>query len=117
MAAIGSFNEAHRTQDWHAYLINDTTEAMETVLIVSSGSTTNQRTSTMRHKLELLPAKAYAKVEFLEDSVLKLNNVFKVTFFMNGKLFDKTFTFSANSIKEVKAKKLPVIPEKGILAE
>tara|TARA_R110002020_G_scaffold303939_2_gene519423 strand:+ start:41882 stop:42277 length:396 start_codon:yes stop_codon:yes gene_type:complete len=117
VAAILEFNETHRTHDWNVYLINAKSEALETIFIVSKGHDARQKTSVMRHKLAVLPAKSFAKVEFIEDSVLKLNNEFSVSFFLDGKLYDKTFVFKANTIKETKLKEIPVIPEKGILAE
>ena len=70
----------------------------------------------MRHKIEVLPAKNFAKIEFLQEDVLKLNNEFKVTFFQNNKMYEKTFVFKANSIRENARVQIPVIPEKGILA-
>ena len=117
VAAILEFNETHRTHDWNVYLVNAKSEALETIFIVSKGHDARQKTSVMRHKLAVLPAKSFAKVEFLEESVLKLNNEFSVSFFLDGKLYDKTFVFKAKSIKEAKLKEIPVIPEKGILAE
>ena len=70
----------------------------------------------MRHKIEVLPAKNFAKIEFLQEDVLKLNNEFKVTFFQNNKMYEKTFVFKANCIRENARVEIPVIPEKGILA-
>lgn len=117
VAAVRQFNKEHRTHDWNAYIINNTGAPLETILIRSKGLSKTKVTSELRHKLELLPAKAYAKIEFMEDSVLTLDNTFQVTFFQDGKLFDKKFVFKAGSIKEAKTVELPVIPEAGILAE
>ncbi|MEC7782764.1 MAG: hypothetical protein VYB38_05120 [Bacteroidota bacterium] len=117
VAAVKEFNETHRTDDWNAYLINDTGEPLEMVLIVSKGYSAKQTTSQMRHKLQTLPAKAFAKIEFIEDSVLKLTNEFAVTFFKNGKLFDKKFIFPANSIQDSKVGPLPSMLKEGVLAE
>ena len=35
----------------------------------------------MRHQLPILPARSYAKIEYLQEEVLSLNNEFKMTFF------------------------------------
>lgn len=70
----------------------------------------------MRHKIEVLPAKNFAKIEYLQDEVLQLNNEFKITYFQDSKMMEKTFVFKKNTIKESLADKIPVIPEKGILA-
>ena len=116
LVAVREFNKDFRTHDWNVYLINDGKETLDTVLIVSEGGDTNQRTSKMRHSLKALPSKAYAKVEFMEDSILKLNNYFKVTYFLDNKLYDKTFEFPADCILEDNAVDLPVMPKQGVLA-
>ena len=68
IAAVLEFNQDFNTNDWNAYIINDGTRPLESVLIVSQGFDDKDLTAPMRHSLALLPAKAYAKIEFLEDS-------------------------------------------------
>ncbi|MCM4159119.1 hypothetical protein FHG64_09015 [Antarcticibacterium flavum] len=116
VAAVREENKAFRSQDWNAYLINDRMEPIEMVLIIARGYDGKDLTSTMRHSIKVLPAKSYAKIEFMQDEVLKLNNEFLVTFFEGNRMYEKTFTFSKNTVKEDAAVKLPVIPAKGILA-
>jgi len=117
LAAVYVFNEQFEAYEWNAYLINVSTEALEMALIVSRGYLKKKETSTMRHKIEVLPAKNFAKVEFLQEDVLKLNNEFRITFFQNNKMYEKTFIFKPNTIKENALVEIPVIPEKGILAK
>ena len=117
IAAVKVLNEEFQTMEWNVYLINDTNEAIEMVLIVSKGHDNKKETSLMRHKIEVLPAKNFAKIEFLQEDVLALNNAFKVSYFKNSKMFDKKFSFAKNSIKESALEEIPVIPEKGILAK
>lgn len=116
VAAIREYNEDFRTYDWNAYIINNNNEPLETVLIVSEGSDDTQITSRMRHSLKLLPAKNFAKIEFMEDSVLQLNNYFTITYFMENKLFDKRFEFPANCIIEDNTVSIPVMETEGVLA-
>jgi len=116
VAAVREYNSDFRTYDWNVYLINDGKEPLETVLIVSQGSDDKQQTSFMRHSLKLLPVKSYAKIEFMEDSVLKLNNYFTVTYFLGSTLYDKKFEFPAHCILEDNAVELPVMQAKGVLA-
>jgi len=117
VAAVKVFNEEFEAYEWNVYLINNTNEVIEMVLIVSKGFDKKRETSLMRHKIEVLPAKNFAKVEYLQDEVLKLNNEFKVTYFAGTKMMEKTFLFKPNTIKESVAVEIPVIPEKGILAK
>lgn len=117
VAAVRVENKAFRSQDWNAYLINDKNEPIEMVLIIARGYDDKDNTSTMRHSIKILPAKSYAKIEFMQDEVLRLNNEFLVTFFIDNRMYEKKFTFNKNTVKEGAAVKLPVIPEKGILAK
>lgn len=116
VAAVREYNQDFRTYDWNAYIINDSHDPLETVLIVSEGSTETQITSKMRHSLKFLPSKSYAKIEFIEDSVLSLNNYFMITYFIGETLYDKRFEFPADSIIEDNAVALPIIKEAGVLA-
>ncbi|MBO2543441.1 hypothetical protein J0871_03345 [Salegentibacter sp. BDJ18] len=117
VAAVKVYNEAFKVEEWNAYLINDKDEAIEMALIVSKGFDENKETSTIRHKLEHLPAKSFAKIEFIQEEVLALNNQFQVTFFAEGKMYEKKYLFRKNSVNEKALRELPIIPNKGILAE
>lgn len=117
IAAVREKNEEFQSLDWNAYIINDKNEGVEMVLIVSKGYDNKKATSTMRHSINVLPAKSFAKIEFLQDEVLQLKNEFSVTYFGDGKMYEKTFSFRKNSIKEKDADELPVMKQKGILAE
>ncbi len=117
VAAVKVFNEEFEAYEWNVYLINDTGAPLEMVLIVSKGFDKKRETSLMRHKIEVLPSKSFAKVEYLQDDVLQLNNEFKVTYFQGSKMMEKTFLFKPNTIKESTSAKIPIIPEKGILAK
>lgn len=117
VAVVHEYNEIYNTQDWNAYIINDKDVELDMLLIVSKGYSQDQETSTMRHKLEKLPPKSYAKIELLQDDVLALNNEFKVTFFEGNQLFDKTYLFTKNSINEKALQTIPLINKKGVLAK
>ena len=116
VVAIREYNDLHKTDDWNVYIINDMYVPLEMILIVSTGYSSDKITSTMRHKLEVLPPKSYAKVELIMEDVLSLKNEFLVTFFVGNKMFDKVFTFEPNTISSDNLKVLPLIKHKGILA-
>ena len=115
VAAVREKNEEFQSTDWNAYVINDRKEAIDTVLVVTKGYDGKDVTSTMRHTIKELPPKSFAKVEYLQDEVLKLNNEFSVSYFSEGKMFHKKFVFRKNSINEKALQELPVIPKKGVL--
>ncbi|HLT54415.1 MAG TPA: hypothetical protein VKZ97_11000 [Flavobacteriaceae bacterium] len=117
VAVVKEFNEVYKTEDWNAYLINNKDVDLEVVLIVSRGYSDTKETSVMRHKLEKLPAKSYAKIEWLQEDVLALNNEFKVTFFEGNQMLDKTYLFRKNTINEKALQTLPFMQIKGVLVK
>ena len=92
IAAVLEKHPEYHTKDWNAYIINDGQEPVEMALIVSKGFSDTKITAEFRHQVKLLPAKSYAKIEFLESKVLALNNQFSVTYFKGSKMFEKTFS-------------------------
>lgn len=119
MAVVQEYNEDFKCNDWHAYLINNKEVELDMVLIVSKGfdETKGIETSLMRHKIEKLPAKSFAKVELLQEDVIKLSNQFNVTFFENSQMFEKKYLFNKGVIKESALRILPLINKKGILVK
>lgn len=116
VAAVRQKNEAFRSMDWNAYIINDKNVPLEIILIVTRGYNNSDVTATMRHSIKVLPAKSYAKIEFLQDEVLRLNNEFLVSFFEDNKMYERKFVFPQDSITEAAAVNLPVMNLKGVLA-
>ncbi|MDC7994865.1 hypothetical protein [Altibacter sp. HG106] len=116
IAIVPETSEASGATIWYAYLINELSEALELILVVSKGSKAEVQTSVMRHRLDRLPPKSFAKIEWVEDSVLSLDNRFALTFYKDGRLYDKIFEFPTNSIHEDACVTLPILSRKGIMA-
>ena len=116
IAAVNEFNDEFKTHDWNAYIINNNDVSLETVIIISQGYDNKKMTAPMRKTIQLLPAKGYAKIEFLEKNVLKVNNFFTVSYFIGDKLYDKRFELPANAAIEDNAVSLPVMKKDGVLA-
>ena len=115
VAVVKEFNDMYKTYDWYAYIINDKEVELEMVLIVSKGCDVDKETSIMRHKLEKLPPKSYAKIEMIQEEVLSLNNEFNVTFFESNQMFDKTYLFRKNTINDKALQNIPFMQAKGVL--
>ena len=115
VAVVYEFNEIYKTNDWNAYIINTKDVALETILIVTSGYAEAKITSTFRKKLDILPAKSFAKIELMQVDLFALNNTFKVSFFEGNTLFDKTFLFRKNTINQQALQNIPLMDVKGIL--
>lgn len=107
----------YKTLDWNAYIINNSDADLETVLIVSQGYTDKKMTPPMRHTLAKLPARSYAKIEYLQARVLELNNSFKITFFEGNTMYDKSYVFRKNTINEKALQTIPLMQLKGVLVK
>ena len=101
--------------DWNAYIINDKSIDLEMVIIVTKGYSEDKKTATFRKKIDILPAKKFAKIEMMLEDVLSINNLFNVTFFENNSLFEKSFEFRKNTINENAVQEIPLMNTKGVL--
>ena len=104
------------TYEWSVYVINNSASNLETVIIVSEGFSETKKTSTLRKKIDLLPKKSFAKIEIIQEELFGFSNQYKVSYFKDNQLFDKTFVFKPNSIKSENHKSIPLIEREGILA-
>ena len=117
VAVVQEQHIEYKTQDWNAYIINNTDKDLETVLIVSQGYSDKKMTPPMRHTLTKLPARSYAKIEYLQEKVLELNNEFKITFFEGNQMFDKSYLFRNNTINTKALQTIPLMQLKGVLVK
>ena len=121
IVAIKEWNEDFGENSWYAYLLNNSSEKLEMAMVVSSASGTinneERKTGSFRHAFnEVLPETAI-KVELLENNVLQLDNHFMLTYFLNGKLYDKKFTFEANSLTDENTTELHKINRVGVIGK
>lgn len=117
IAVVQEQHPEYKTQDWNAYIINNSDADLDTVLIVSQGYTDKKMTPPMRHTIAMLPARSYAKIEYMQDKVLALNNAFKVTFFKGNAMFDKTYVFREHTINDKALQTLPLMQLRGVLVK
>ena len=115
IAVVHEYNETYRVYDWNAYIINDKSVALDMVIIVTKGYSEAKKTATFRKKIDVLPAKSFAKIEMLLENVLSINNRFNVSFFEDNTLFEKSFEFRKNTINEKALQNIPLINTKGVL--
>jgi len=115
IAVVHDYNDDYKVYDWNAYIINDKAVDLEMVIIVTKGYSEAKKTATFRKKIELLPAKSFAKIELLLDDVLAINNRFDVSFFENNTVFEKSFEFRKNTINENALQNIPLMDVKGVL--
>jgi hypothetical protein len=115
IAVVHDYNDDYKVYDWNAYIINDKAVDLEMVIIVTKGYSEAKKTATFRKKIEVLPAKSFAKIELLLDDVLAINNRFDVSFFENNTVFEKSFEFRKNTINENALQNIPLMDVKGVL--
>lgn len=116
IAVVYEYNDIYKTNDWNVYVINNKNADVEMMVIVSQGFSETKTTSVLRKKIDVLPANSFAKIELIQPDLFKLNNRFQVSFFEDNTLFEKTFVFEKNSIKEGSLRMIPEIKKRGILA-
>lgn len=116
VAAVYEKHPEYKTMDWNVYIINDREVPLEMILIVASGSNEKKVTPAMRHSIAMLPAKYFAKIEFLQEKLLALDNKFSITFFADGKMYERSYVLPQNTVKESALTEIPIMNLKGILA-
>lgn len=118
LAAVPRTHEDN-TITWEVYLINLKTVTITGVLVSSQGygerGGEKIRTSTLRHFFDTIEAESYTLIEPIIDEVLALTNEYWISFYENGKLFDKKYLFVPDSIRPEFLTAVPVINRKGIL--
>lgn len=119
LAAIQQWNDDFQENTWFAYLVNNTNETLEMAMIVSRayGIINNEQrvTGTFRHAFKEVAPNSIVKIELLENNVLQLNNEFVVSYFLNNKMFDKTFVFKTNTINDKALSDIPGTDLRGVL--
>ncbi|MFT7442729.1 MAG: hypothetical protein ACI9Q3_001105 [Maribacter sp.] len=116
IAVVYEYNAIYKTDDWNVYIINNKNVDLEMIVIVTQGFSDTKITSLFRKKIDILPANSFAKIELIQPELFTLNNRFQVTFFEGNTLFEKTYLFKENTIKEGALRMLPELQKSGILA-
>jgi hypothetical protein len=89
-------------EEWKVYLINNNDFPIENTLVSSQGygekEGEKQKTSTLRHFLETVPAKGFTLVEPIDPAVFHLNNEYWVSYYIGTQIYDKRFVFVPETI-------------------
>jgi len=116
IVAVREWDEDFLAQHWNVYIVNNASVGVETVLVVSRGSSNEQKTSILRHNMGDLQAHSAKKIEFMQDAVLRFENEYMVTYFSEDKLHDKRFVFAPDQISEESCVPIRVLETEGVLA-
>ncbi len=118
VAIVKELNDKNETQ-WNAYLLNLKEEEIEGVLVTSSGygelNGEKRKTSTLRHFLDIVPARSFQKIEPVMKELFGMTNQFWVSFYFHREMYDKKYIFLAESIKDENMITIPLIDKRGVM--
>lgn len=104
---------------WYVYLINARDVSLQNVLVSSRGygelDGEQRRTSEMRHSLDTLGPKSWARLERIVEDVFGLSNQYWLSFYVDGRIHDKKYIFLAGSIDESNFTNVPLMNVRGVL--
>ena len=106
-------------EEWKAYLINDNDFDIEHTLVASKGygekNKEQQKTSTLRHFLETVPANSSALIEPIDPQVFHLTNEYWVSYYVGTQIYDKRFLFVPETINKKNLVFIKTMEKEGIL--
>ena len=106
---------------WYVYLINQNDVPLENVLVSSHGygqvGGEVLNTSEMRHFLETLAPRSFARIERIMEEVFPLNNQYWLSYYLEGVIHDKKYIFVPESISEDNFTDLPLMDRRGVMIE
>lgn len=118
LAVVRAKTELHQ-DEWKVYLINNNEFALENTLVASRGygekNGEEQRTSTLRHFLETVPAKDAVVVESIDPNVFHLNNEYWVSYYHGPQIYDKRFVFVPDTLCEANLVFIKELEKEGVL--
>ncbi|VAW28810.1 hypothetical protein MNBD_BACTEROID06-864 [hydrothermal vent metagenome] len=104
---------------WTVHIINSNEFTLENIIVASKGYNKKgekaEVTSTLRHRFDTIEANATQQIEVITEEVFRLFNEYWVSYFVEGKLYDKKFTFVPESIKLENLTFIKELDSKGVL--
>lgn len=108
---------------YDVYLINESENILEQILITSKGFATSKdngekvETTMLRKDLGGLIPYSAQKVEPIMEDVMALTNEYWVCYWIGNKMYDKKFVVYSDLLKEENFKYIPTLNLKGVLVE
>lgn len=104
---------------WNSYLLNLKDVEIEGVIVSTKGygrkDKRDVKTSMLRHFLDTMGPKSFAKIEPIVDDLVGLSNEFWVSFYQDKVMHDKKYIFMAESLTEQNMIKVPLIEKRGVM--
>ncbi len=106
-------------EEWRVHLINNNPFPIENTLVASKGygekEGEQQRTSTLRHYLETVPANSSVLVEPIDPTLFHLNNEYWVSYYVGAQIYDRRFVFVPDTICEANLTFIKELEKEGVL--
>jgi hypothetical protein len=120
MAIVKETNEEGES-GWMVYFVNMRDHQIDSVLVRSNGygkdGDETIKTSELRHFLRDVPAMTCVKVETIVEEVFHLSNQYWVSFFYDGKMYDKKYVFVPDAISDKNLVKVPIVFQMGVMIQ
>jgi len=104
---------------YNVYLINLNNTAIEGVLVLSKGfgviDGEVRKTSVLRHFLDTVEGESFCKIEPINHELFDINNQYQLTYFLGGKMYEKTYLFKTNIVHPDNYKQVPLVKKPGVL--
>lgn len=104
---------------WNVYLINNNNTPLDNVFVTSKGygiiAEEDVKTSVLRHMFARVEPKSFVQVEAIDPAVFKLNNEYWVSYYIDGKIYDKRFVFVPDSITDEHLIDIAMLQMQGVL--
>jgi hypothetical protein len=117
--AIAREKSMGESEEWKVYLINNNEHPIENTLVSSNGygekDGEKQKTSTLRHFLQTVPANSVMLIEPIDPGVFHLNNEYWVSYYIGNQIYDKRFVFVPDAIREENISFIRELEMEGVL--
>jgi hypothetical protein len=104
---------------WNVFLINLHIVPIKNVIVTSRGygelDGKRRETSTLRHFYEEIPDLEFTRVEPIMENTFGLTNEYWVSFYIDGKVYDKKYVFLPESITEQNFTMIPLLNVPGVM--
>src|SRR5688572_22689790 len=117
--AVARKKNIGESDEWQVHIINNNDHPIENTLVSSKGygekDGEQQKTSTLRHFLETIPANSTMLIEPIDPGVFHLNNEYWVSYYVSNKIFDRRFVFVPDTICEANITFIKELEMEGVL--
>jgi len=119
VAIVPESNEENpERSNWSVFIINTGKTEINNVMVNSKGfgkvKDEEVKTTTLRRHLDDIEAESFLKVEPIQEELFVLNNEYWVSFYREGKLYDKKYLFTTGSISSKFLTDIPIMNVRGI---